>query len=474
MNYSEDKLFPMFLFYYKAINQIKQEDIAKFVTVEFSKLEMFRIKGSDEIKTTITSLKTIPCSELSNRETFRSFIVDSKNEREALIEGGVCVDPEDHDVHIGRKSKDDPFYQQVTWRLLPCSLPSGCAKREDLAKVTFVPMLPKPVQDLGNKKHPIRYVTSAEEVMYLSVSFNTRQSFVLMKTEIVDEAGFLFGDSIAKSYASINSVSFSWSDRSLNQTTCTPEEIKTRSCTPYFTQSFLNTPQKLVIKRQYKGIVETFSEFGGMADMLFIFFYFPYSLYNSKVLKEKLVEAIHGVKKPTSSKLKAKIHHLKSKDSVSCLPVITPTVESTSARSYSQLYDKILTFLDIVKLVKELESLKTTFREIQQRSIDPDKDMNDPHMVNTSRPFIEGDPRMQVLSSRKTGKPERLLQSVKMKSPILKKNIIGKVFTINKKHTAEEDSHLRGDQKTTPADEILRSLTSKRKRHCPSPQSHHS
>ena len=106
----------------------------------------------------------------------------------------------------------------------------------------------------------------------------------------------------------------------------------------------------MVIKRQYKGMVETFSELGGMVDMLFMLFFFPYSIYNHRALKEGLVEAIHGVKKPAKSRLQPS-RGAKSAQDQSSSPGDT---DAAAAKRYSSLLEQIESSLDVVQITKEL------------------------------------------------------------------------------------------------------------------------
>jgi hypothetical protein len=112
----------------------------------------------------------------------------------------------------------------------------------------------------------------------------------------------------------------------------------------------------MVIKRQYKGMVESFSELGGMMDILFMMFLIPYRIYNSYVLKQRLVEIVYGVKKPSK-------------------PAVKPVSDSKTnlkqqTETYNQLIEGIESCLDLVhltKVVKHLQSvIKSNNLELQE------------------------------------------------------------------------------------------------------------
>ncbi len=269
MSFTEDKLFPMMVFRYKVTSALKKPELDKFVTMQFGLLSINKDPATGQSKSSFQLMKTASCGDLIAQGKMRSIVFSSQAEKDYILDGGICVDPESADIVIGRNSEKDAYFQRVAWRVMPCSLPSGCAPKEELAKVTFAPLVPRAIQDLGNKKEPVRYSSSTEEMQYLSSAFTLRQNINLLKSEIIDEAGFLFGDKLVKSFTTISSVGFGSSDRPSNMLSCTQQQVDELTCVPYFIQSFMGGPQKMIIKRQYKGLVETFSEIGGMADMLF-------------------------------------------------------------------------------------------------------------------------------------------------------------------------------------------------------------
>ena len=88
--------------------------------------------------------------------------------------------------------------------------------------------------------------------------------------------------------------------------------------------------------------------------MLFMLFLFPYSFYNRRILREKLVEVIHGQKKPvriTADKRTGTVTFTNSQ------PASSEQYQAASIR-YKELYTKIDSCLDIALIVKELQSLK--------------------------------------------------------------------------------------------------------------------
>ncbi len=219
-------------------------------------------------------------------------------------------------------------------------------------------MIAKAILNLGNRKEPVKYTVVADEVRYLSTGFTSRSSLSLIKTEIMNDDGFLFGTSEQSRFTSIYSTSSSTSDRNPNQLSCTPEEIKLRSCIPYFIQNIINAKRKMIITRQYKGIVETFSELGGLIDMLFLIFYFPYAFYNGRVVREFLVEKVHGLTKP-------KKHKISKSTSSSDQSGSATALYQQSLKEYKSHIEQADRILDILSISRDLETLKKVVKQLQ-------------------------------------------------------------------------------------------------------------
>ena len=359
ISFADDKLYPILIFRYFGSARLEKEQLARFVTVHMTKVEV-RADESGSTTTSFSTMNVARCSELVAQGKLKSFHVTSKIERDMLLEEGVCVDPGDQDATLGRRTTSDPIFQQYMWRVFPCSLPTGCASREELSMLTFSSIIPKPNLDLSNKLEPVRYDTLMDEVTYLSTSLTARATINLMKTEIVDGAGFLQRERLVKSFTVVGSSSYGNSDRNPAQLTCTPAQLTFEAgCSPYWQQTILTQPRKMVIKRQYKGIVESFSELGGILDILFMLFSIPYGIYNSHILKQRLVEIVHGVKKPNR-------------------PANNATSDSLSSykqqmESYKLLLLGVESCLDIIHLTKEVNRLRKIIQSNHLEHKDQDR-----------------------------------------------------------------------------------------------------
>ena len=365
ISFTEDKLFPLIKFQYQITKQLKPDEVKRFVTIELLKVIEYKDYNTGASTAGFIYYKTVPCSELAERGDFRSLVDDNVDQRQSFINFGICVDPNE-DITLGRRSDKEPFSQIMAWRIMPCSLPSGCATREELAKVTYTPMIAKAILNLSNRKEPVKYTVVADEVRYLSTGFTSRQMINIIKTEIINDDGFLFGTSVQSKFSTIYSTSSSTSDRNPNQLSCTPEEIKLRSCIPYFIQNTINAKRQMIIMRQYKGIVETFSELGGLIDMLFLIFYFPYAFYNGRIVREFLVEKVHGISKPKKPTGPGSATAVQQSDSPAALYQQSLKEYKTHLKEADQL-------LDILNISRELATLKKIVKQLQSNRPSPEE-----------------------------------------------------------------------------------------------------
>ncbi len=355
ISFAQDKLFPILNIGHQAQGPLKLSQIQRFMTLRFMKMDLQRDPITGAVQRKMRMMAVIACADILSNDKFKRFEGVTQVEREFLQSNAICMDPGQEDLTLGQEKETDPFYQQVSLLVLPCSLPSGCATRQELAMITLASIIPKPILNLSDKKQPLKYAYLADEVMYLSTALTGRQTLNFLKTEIIDDAGFLQGKKLADDYTAIDSTSYSASDRDPSQLTCTPTQMMDNTCIPYWIQNSVTSPRKMVIKRQYKGMVETFSELGGTADMLLTIFCFPYGLYLGRILREQLVDLIHGVKKPK---------RVKKATSFSSDQRMNEDLEYQRSReSYQKLLAEVDSWLNLAKITEELQKVRLILEE---------------------------------------------------------------------------------------------------------------
>ena len=432
ISFTQDKLFPILNIGHHVQGPLKLSQVQKYVTLRFMKLSLQKDPKTGVVQPKPRMMGVVACADIFHTDKFKRFEGLSPVEKEFMLSNAICMDPGQEDLTIGQETETDPFYQRISLLVLPCSLPTGCATRQELAMITLATIIPKPILNLSDKKNPIKYAYLADEVMSLSTVLTGRQTLNLLKTEIIDDAGFLQGKQLANSYTAIDSTSYSASDRDPAQLTCTPVQMMDNSCIPYWIQNSVTSPRKMVIKRQYKGMVETFSELGGTADMLLTIFFFPYSLYLSRILKEQLVALIHGVNKPRKPK--------KSSSSTPEQRLSNEHKFQKSQENYQKLVAEVDSWLNLAKLTEELKKVMLILEDNNLRrkgaKIEDLPDADDIHAKNdlSSFPLNQSsanfDSQNQVVplarNLRQVTKPHALLAASTQKFPSTgSKNALG-------------------------------------------------
>ncbi len=110
------------------------------------------------------------------------------------------------------------------------------------------------------------------------------------------------------------------------------------------------------ITREYKGIVESISEVGGMIDIIYLLFSFIYGFYYQRALKANLVESIYNLKPVQSSQVKAIDTRSKDQPAVNLSHPVGD--QSQREKMRQDAMKEINRKLDIVQLSKELSALR--------------------------------------------------------------------------------------------------------------------
>ena len=156
-------------------------------------------------------------------------------------------------------------------------------------------------------------------------------------------------------------------------------------CRPYFEITYITSATETEITRSYKGILDFLGELGGLVDMFHIAFAFIYAFYHVRVSKNELVLKVYGLKgkaKSCSCKKKLKIpQSLESAKLVTSAGVNRDICYShedghliISRKEMASARDRIASSLDVIKIVKEIETLKFIVASIfkqQDRDIIP-------------------------------------------------------------------------------------------------------
>ena len=290
----KDKSSPILYFYYQEVNRINITELELFIHVELSRWTYY---VSDDItlpdEGVKDSLSPVPCSDLINRGYSDTFVFEgSEFERQSYIRDGFCFDDSNNKMRIGEKKDRVVSYEYITLQFYPCIMGASCKDASELSLLTFSVVNPTAVTNLGKYQNPVSYETKDEEYDYLNTDSTQRTKFTMMRAQIWEDKGYLFGETMTHEYITQNKVVSGLRSRDENQLVCTQQEIDDTLCIPYYTQEFVisNSLQKIV--REYKGVVEAMSEIGGLIKLILLIFESIYGFYHSRIFKGYLLDAI--------------------------------------------------------------------------------------------------------------------------------------------------------------------------------------
>ncbi len=244
----------------------------------------------------------------------------------------------------------------VIFAISPCTLGSECKSKSELLEVGFFVTQPIAYTDYGKYDKPVQYFTEKTEHEYVMFNLVLRHKYVYQLTNIAEQKGFLSKEKTTHSFFSVGKFSTGYYERDPIQTTCKADDDPI-ICSSYYQLEMVVSGTSLKITREYKGIVESISEVGGMVDIVYLIFAFFYGIYHQYHFRTGLADRIYGFRpqsavhkpqkvRPDSEKISNRIFHMPNISSQDMLELRKQAAKSVEAK------------LDVVQISKELLALK--------------------------------------------------------------------------------------------------------------------
>ena len=343
MNFVRDKRYPMVLFNFMDGTPIPKGDLKKYFSVYFTKQAFYPDKPPD-----MKYYGVVPCSELVARNKLDTIVVENSGVvKSTYLTFGYCVDIEDDDVNLG--GADEGVSEVAMFQVGPCVLGNDCKPKADIGKVGFYVTNPVAYTNYGNYNKPVQYLTEKNEHEFINFGLTLRHKYVYQKTSIVEKKGFLSKEKVTHEFFSIGKLSTGFYSRDSDQTTCVRFfDLSDFTCMPYYSFEMIVSGTALKITREYKGVVESMSEMGGMIDIVYLFFAIIYGFYYHRAFKAILVKNVFGFDAPRSL--------APNKKKVWCLRKTQSSVQPQTQEESEYLNASQAAFemMDIVSLSKQL------------------------------------------------------------------------------------------------------------------------
>ena len=289
---------------------------------------------------------------------------------------GLCFNTSALPSTTVRGNSGDQFMSVLSLVVHPCILLTGCVSTTQSESSSFVAALRNPILNLSNYEHPLSYFLLPNQFVYVNPTITQRTVSNLGVTEVWDNNGMFSSDSLRVNYSTVNPTFPNPIRRNQVVATCNSTLILAGLCLPYYRYDYFSSGSYLKITRYYTGAIETMANIGGLRDIIFTAFIFIYMGYNRWFKKSYLVELIYKMKAERKSS-KVKPWGVVDSHPPELNLGRSPSTGSELRQSYSigksqskegiisvsqevidHAYEVIEDSLDVVNIIKELNTLK--------------------------------------------------------------------------------------------------------------------
>ena len=277
INLENNNLMPFFIGYRTETDLILPSEMSKFFTFTIEKIVWRTIVQTNESATlekVIDYVEAVPCGSLSeeSRKSYK-YIREGSFLQTLFSDYAMCM-PGDSNLRVFGKGSDQEF-GLISFKVKPCSLPSGCASIQEMRDVNFQWVLPTNTFDSSNYVSPKSVLADADNVYYINPSIN--QIYVAKFKEIVvwDSEGFFNPDPTEKiRYFDISDIFITQAYRNQSKLSCTVAETLNDSsyCDSYFEFSYQSSGNVFNYKRAYKTLGDSLGEIGGLNGIVILIF----------------------------------------------------------------------------------------------------------------------------------------------------------------------------------------------------------
>ena len=367
-----DKHIPIIFMLDENDTTVGYDELLKYITPSLL-IESYTDSGNFDmpVKYTQTNIPAVKCGDLKAAGKLdENYFINLGEYSKSIFEKGVCFDTTGLNTTILGSFSDIPS-STLTLAIFPCTLPdtSMCKDHSTIVKSFLQIIKLEATVNMAVKDKPVKYTANSDLLLRINPSIENLIRSNLISNEIIDQAGFLFPDVSVVNFTQVSDPFPNSGWRDTSKIFCTLAEISDFSCRPYLVNLVLSSNTKVKYSRNYKGLLETLGEIGGLKDLIFIMCFLFYSSYHEKASRAVLVRDTFKIKAPASCvNKKAKVSQTRNKWQMSgdCV--------KTSKAAEQKAWDDVESTLDVVRLVKEMATLRfivEAFFSTSQRELIP-------------------------------------------------------------------------------------------------------
>ena len=295
----KNKILPLFLGYFTETDQIYAVNMSKYFTFVTQKIVWNTTtddSGQVGLQKIMSYFDTVPCAELTDEEMVHyDYLKQSDYIYSSIAPYGICVKT-DSSYYVQGKGSDDVF-EVITLRILPCTLPDGCATLDEMKRANFVLVLPESNVNPSNFEIPHSLLVNADDIYYINPNIRQIYTSKIQENRIQDYLGLINQNWVTRTtYYDISSTKPNIGFRNISRIHCTAEEIYSdvSDCQAYYEFTFQSSGTVLTLKRSYVTIMGVFGDLGGFNAIIGFFIFIFYNPLNKYLRNKYLVKQLYG------------------------------------------------------------------------------------------------------------------------------------------------------------------------------------
>ena len=339
------------------------EDFDRYFTAIMYKYTYTRFtddQNNTNFRVDVSSNKFVPCSQLTpvQYERYTRYLSITPITRMINITG-LCADIEEDDISIFGQPSDTKKVE-VSIRIMPCSLTNNTCITDMgvLRKVGILYIESDKNVNLSNHNNPVKFSAKTDYFFKINPSAVQHYQKKVQMNSIWDDNGFLFGEKLRLSFTSVQSTHPTFEYRDSFSIQCTPNSVGTDACQAYLRLDVMSGGRQERYMREYKGLIETLGEIGGIKELLFTVLSYIYYAYNTREMKRKLVKSVYNIERGKENRRK------KRDDDRSGACVENRIVRGEDGRgevdgdTHDSIYKDIENSMDIVNIIKMMNEVR--------------------------------------------------------------------------------------------------------------------
>lgn len=354
----ENNMFPILYAIKGATKVISIVDIYKYVTPLAYKRKTYlsNINGTVKVVNEDIYIPLVPCSDLlKDKEKYKFYkqYESSSTFTSIGLKGyGLCMALNESETYL-KGSLLESTRDSIHFKILPCSLPSGCEPESSISKVSLGLGDFTSSFNFANYENPVSKTQDVDKRFYLHKANQRQVIYQMAFSELKDTSQAFFSSSKSTSFLYIRKVIEYLQSRNENQVNCTADMIASNTCEAYLEMSYWSSDHRHLSVRSYKSIYQTFSEIGGFSSLGYYCLYYLLLIARRHTPRNSIYSLIFG-------KTLECENQSRSENQVSAVKELNVCSEKKSWTSLKKNGEALIeSMLDISNLISELCILKS-------------------------------------------------------------------------------------------------------------------